>query len=104
KEFEQLFRLTGLVTLVVPPHDLVAAHINHHRLHRRRADVEAGQVSNAIVVDAAHASLRPLGPALYNFPVIRLLTCRAKLAPPPATSLRRGTLKSGLRNSAFSAT
>ena len=40
EKLQQLFRLAGLVTLVIAPDNLVAAQINHYRLHRSGADIQ----------------------------------------------------------------
>ena len=50
QEFEGLLRLLGLVALVVLPEDLVSRCVDHDRLHRRRADIEADQVLRLMVV------------------------------------------------------
>ena len=40
QEFERLFRLFGVVALIVAPHHLVGGGIHHHRLDRGGTDIE----------------------------------------------------------------
>ena len=41
QEFQALFRLLGVVALVVAPDDLIGRGVHHHGFHRGRADVKA---------------------------------------------------------------
>ena len=41
QEFQTLFRLLGVVALIVAPDDLVRRGVHHHGFHRGRADIKA---------------------------------------------------------------
>ena len=41
QELQAFFGLLGVVALVVAPDDVLRGQVNHHRLHRGRADVQA---------------------------------------------------------------
>ncbi len=48
QEFQQLFRLLGLVALIVLPDHLVGFGVDDHGLHRGRADVHADAVDGLV--------------------------------------------------------
>ena len=43
QELQHLFRLLGVVPLIILPEDLVRGGVDHHGFHRRRADVHADE-------------------------------------------------------------